>query len=37
VAPASTANDYESPAVLLVTILGVIIIGGALGSMVLRR
>jgi hypothetical protein len=35
--PASTSNDYQSPAVLLVTILGVIIIGGALGSMVLRR
>jgi hypothetical protein len=35
--PASTTSDYESPAVLLVTILGVIIIGGALGSMVLRR
>ena len=33
----STSNDYQSPAVLLVTILGVIIIGGALGSVALRR
>ena len=34
---ASTSSDYTSPAVLLVTILGVLIIGGALGSMALRR